>query len=282
MVRSAIMCATAQSSVLAFPTLPKGQSPRLGSIAGRTHLAGGTVGDQTRGRSDSMTRAKALVTSCVAATVIALGLGYWAIDSPQLASAEQAPAVAPASLAIPVTLSSPIQAGGYSPTTTSGIADQLRTRDETAHAYSHYVGEIQSQLVVLKRSGDVQSARLKRDYESRNLEWLESDAQTWREAAYSAEKSVGGVIATQNVSVEDGARFRIVLETAQQFILDYETMMVEISVNAHAGIVTTSELERDVVVATRAHQAFEKAVLDGYKHFGYARAQIDQATLQIK
>ncbi len=59
-------------------------------------------------------------------------------------------------------------------------------------------------------------------------------------------------------------------------------MAVDVSVFVHTGMAMTSEVEKDVAVATRAHQAFEKAVFYGYKHFGYAKAQIDPATLQIK
>ncbi len=200
-------------------------------------------------------------------------------DVPYIASSYLPPAALAASETVSPHPLASLQAS--TPLSSDGD-DEILTGRNAGAAFSAYVGDIQANLFAMSVTGQVYIGKIRQDVSFRALQEYRADAETLKNSVQETAQKMTSLPVPGNVSDGDGAYFEKVLDAAMALVSKNLDVAVDFSVNANTGEDAFDDVQNAEADVKRLRKQFEDAVMNGYRHFGYKRSEIDRETLTIK
>jgi hypothetical protein len=206
-----------------------------------------------------------VVVGAIVVTVIGVNLDAGNNPKPQ---ANAAPAVA----SVPAT-----EAGAE-----ATDDDKPMSPRETVQIYSAYVGSLQNVLFFSSMMSNRLMERLKGDFAFARQDAIQNDLELLRQQAASQSKQIQDVRPKRPIDEAEVEYFANASAAASELAADDAELVLDIAVGANYGSMDTEDMHRLGRSVHQKRQAFEAAVLNGYKHFGYKRGAINTGTLTLK
>jgi hypothetical protein len=159
--------------------------------------------------------------------------------------------------------------------------DKPRSRAENAQLYSNYVGQIQTVLFVSSMMTAKLMDKLKEDYAFARLDAVQQDLQQLDQQVKKEAQSIIEIRPTQPIDEAEYDSFSSATAAASDLVSDDAELVLDLAAGANYGSTDTNEIQRIGRSVHLKRQAFEAAVYEGYKHFGYKRGDIDKTTLTL-
>jgi hypothetical protein len=161
--------------------------------------------------------------------------------------------------------------------------DTPLTSHEAGRIFSTYVGQLQAKLFVMGSMSEMYVSRLKQDAAFYKLDDMRADSETLKNGLMKLGADLSQIPYGMVVEDADSEVWEKVLGAAQAMAADDVEMAVDLAVQANYGAEMNDDGDMDKLARDLRQQrkAFNAAVMDAYKHFGYKRGDIDKTTLTL-